>query len=406
MKSRRRYREAYIYNIPERTRDVKMIVSELFVEDALVYIVTYLPLLYFFSDPVLLFSVSHITSFLCAPALYSKQNDKLAFYQTLFAFLCVSFTIIADSAMIVRGVCQFVSSEFCCEVFQFVDIPCYKNPLLGVLLVPLTFFNTARCLLRAYALYGATDHGKAPGLGILTGIKIASLALLVAGNKTERDKEKLALILATYSLIILASMMMEEKDPFRKRDGIFAWFFALDVGNLSLQALGMAAGETTSAAFYLALASFSVATLLLIATVGDNEEGRTKLGDAFSTYYTAISVAVLLYCGGVLYPYFSPWVAFGYFLYAGTLAGKYHFCFFRKYDDGVLAAAVVFVAVDFGAVLFCLLMFAGVGNVKIRREKLTEAALFFAVAACALVTSVSQLWRRGVERSKKTCNKS
>lgn len=380
-----------------------MIISELFVEDALVYIVTYLPLLYFFSDPVLLFSISHLTSFLCAPALYSKQNESLAFYQTLFAFLCVSFTVISDSVMIVRGICQFISSKFCCEVFQFIDIPCYKNPLLGVLLVPLTFFNIVRCLLRAYALYGATDYGKAPGLGILAGIKISLLALLVAGDKTERDMQKLALILTTYSLLVLGIMTMDDKDPFRKRDGNFTWFFALDVGNLSLQALGMAAEETTPAAFYLAIASFSVAILLLIAVVENKGDcAGSKLGDTFAAYYTVVSVAVLLYCGVVLYPYFSPWVAFAYFSYAGGLAAKYHVCFFRDNSTFVLGAASAFFVVDFGAFLFGLLMFAGVGNVKIRREKLTEAALFFAVATCALVTSVAQLWRRAAERQRKS----
>lgn len=403
MKSKRRYREAYIYNYLNRAKVAKMIISELFVEDALVYLVTYLPLLYFFSDPVLLFSVSHFTSFACAPALYLKQDESLTFYQTLFAFLSVSFTVISDSVMIVRGICQFVSSEFCCEVFQFIDIPCYKNPLLGVLLVPLTFFNIVRCLLRAYAIYRATDHGKAPGLGILAGVKIASPALLIAGDRTEGDKEKLALILATYLLIILGIMTMDEKDPFRKRDGNFTWFFALDVGNLSLQALGMAAGENTSATFYLAIASFSVATLLLITAVEKKEQrAGSKLGDTFAEYYTIVSVAVLLYCGIVLYPYFSPWVAFAYFLYAGGLAGKYHACFFRDNSTFVLAAAAAFVVIDFGALLFCLLMFAGVGNVKIRREKLTEAALIFAVATCALITSVAQLWRRAAERQNKS----
>ena len=91
-----------------------MIIAELFVEDALVYLVTYLPLLYFFSDPVLLFSISHLTSFLCAPGLYSRKNGKLAFYQTVFAFLCVSITAIADATMLLRGVCQFLSGRGCC----------------------------------------------------------------------------------------------------------------------------------------------------------------------------------------------------------------------------------------------------------------------------------------------------
>ena len=75
-----------------------MIIAELFVEDALIYLVTHLPFLYFFSDPVLLFSISHLTSF-----LYTHAANVFFFF---FTFTLTSLTANmadADSTQSHRG---------------------------------------------------------------------------------------------------------------------------------------------------------------------------------------------------------------------------------------------------------------------------------------------------------------
>lgn len=371
-------------------------IAEYFIEDGLFFLVTYLPLLYFFSDPVLLLGASHLTSFLCAVALYSKKNESVAFYQSLFAFFCVSFTFLTNAATLFRGACQFVSEVVCCEIFEFVSVPCTKNPVLGVLLVPLAMFNIFRCLSRAYALYNFSEHKKAPGMGTLLVLKITTLLMFIARGKTETEYEKITLITTTYGALLLFVMMMDEKDPFNKRDGRFAWVFALDSLHMCHQAYAVGAEKTSLLIFYLSVGSFVISTLLLIATVGEKEK-RHKLGDSFSFFYTALSVATLLYCGAVLNPLLSPWMAFAFFAYACSVAAKHHFCFFRdkKTNRHALEVAVVFLIVDAAALMGCVVvLFAGLGNARIRKENILEASLFGGVAAAALATSITQVVRK------------
>jgi len=265
--------------------------AEYFVEDGLLFLVTFAPLLYFFSDPVLYLGCAHAVSLPCAASVFSRDG-KIPFFSSLFGFFCVSATIIADAVLLFRGACQFETFAACCDFFQAANVSCSRNPLLGTLLIPLAAFSVLKCAVRGYALFNGSESKRAPSLGALLVLKATAATVLISRGETERAHNKAAVILVAYAIFLLFVAMLEDAGPFAKRDGKFAVFFFLDAVNLCHQAYAYAVGEMLEALYFVSIASFSTSAFVVLTNAVGQPERGLKLGDAFAFFYTAAAASL------------------------------------------------------------------------------------------------------------------
>ena len=133
-------------------------ISEEFVDDILLFFVTFVPLIYFFPEPALLLSCSHLTSLFCGKLV---QAEKVKFYASFVGFFCIFLTLVTDLLIFFFGICQFSFSEFCCQALDVVHMSCsglLKNVVLGSLLTPLCFFNFVKSLMRFMKLWNQSKQ--------------------------------------------------------------------------------------------------------------------------------------------------------------------------------------------------------------------------------------------------------
>ena len=367
--------------------------AEYFVEDGLLFFVTFAPLLYFFSDPVLYLGCAHAVSLPCAASVFSRRDEKISFFSSLFGFFCVSATIVADVALLFRGTCQFETFDACCVFFEAANVSCSRNPLLGTLLIPLALFNLLKCAVRGHALFERSEYKRTPSLGSLLVLKATAATILVARTETERVHDKIAAILVAYAIFLLFVAMLEDNGPFARRDGKFAVFFFLDCVNLCHQAYAYAVDEMLEALYFISIASFATSAFIVLTNAVDQTKKKgLKLGDAFAFFYTAAAAAAMLYSAIECVGEISPWSSTLFFFFACAVVAKHHLCFFRDKRDKkiVRVFVVVFLVLEVVAIVALVMLTAGVfGKIGDLRKIFVAAT----VVVSALITSFVQMSR-------------
>jgi hypothetical protein len=368
-------------------------ISEEFVDDILLFFVTFIPLIYFFPEPVLLLGCSHLTSLFCAKLLHA---EKVNFYASLIGFICIFLTLVTDVLIFFFGICQFSFSDFCCQALNVVHMSCsglLKNVLLGSLLTPLCCFNSVKSLMRGIRLWNQSANKNGTGMGALIVFQTTSMVLMILETQI-LSHGKLAFIIRIYSLFSIVLLINHVDSPLNNRDGGFFLIFMLDCINVCLQAFLFLKGEAPPIIFVFSLASF-VTSIFLLLVVESKIPGGGRVDATFAFIYTLASTSIMVVIAFRLRHLFTPSFGMLYFFYVCSIPAKHHLCFFRLKSLASKITVVLFAVIDTGAVLVWILRFTGTTKIfgKTKQAK-TEMFVAGCVISFALFTSVAQVVRK------------
>lgn len=133
-------------------------VSALFVEDALLFVVTF-PLLVYFLDvqPVILVLATHVLSIPCAGLTYGLRAEPDRF--TIFcATLASILANLSDAGVALFCACQTFRFDFCCDFLRAFGVGCPSAATLPTVLFlfPVSLYNLACGLGRTSAIFSST----------------------------------------------------------------------------------------------------------------------------------------------------------------------------------------------------------------------------------------------------------
>lgn len=371
-------------------------ISEEFVDDILLFFVTFVPLIYFFPEPALLLSCSHLTSLFCGKLVHA---EKVKFYASFVGFFCIFLTLVTDLLIFFFGICQFSFSEFCCQALDVVHMSCsglLKNVVLGSLLTPLCFFNFVKSLMRFMKLWNQSKNKNGAGMGALLVFQIATMVVMILESEI-LSYVKLAIIIRFYSLFSIVLLTIRVDSPLNNRDGGFFWVFMLDCINLCLQAFLILKGETPPIVFVFSLASFATSMFLLLV-VESNIPGGGRVDASFAFIYTLASTSIMIVLAARLRYLFTPSFGLLYFFYVCSIPAKHHLCFFRSKNIASKVTVVLFTIIDAGAVVVWLLNFMVMGTFgKTKQHKNYEMFIAGGVIFFATFTSIAQVVRKFIK---------
>jgi len=199
--------------------------SSAFIEDALFFVVSIIPLVYFFGENwLLLASVSHALSIPCAGIAHSPTIDKL---QAFFLSLVSGLLLLVDAVTVVLCVCQITQAKVCCDVLSSVGAVCMNHVEdfpVTVAMLPVGLYNLVRGLERIVKLWRASvPRGRR---GFVTALLISALsgyiALIVQRGKRDAVVDVLALIV----LYTLAMSCIGAADLYYGSSALVAVFFS------------------------------------------------------------------------------------------------------------------------------------------------------------------------------------
>ncbi len=132
-------------------------VSRPFVEDAILFAATIVPLLYFFGDvPILLVSTVHLASLPCAGIAH---GSRIARVQTFLLSLVTFATTLVDLFVACFCACQYLPTDFCCEALSVVGAKCmddFASAPLALFLFPVSVFNALNGVTRLFVIWRAS----------------------------------------------------------------------------------------------------------------------------------------------------------------------------------------------------------------------------------------------------------
>ena len=263
-----------------------------FVEDAVFFAATIVPLAYFFgAPPILLATLAHFVSVPCAGVAHSARLGRA---QTFFLSLATVATTIVDIVVAAYCACRIFPTNLCCVTLSSIGVTCFDDlgdAPLALFLLPVSAFNALRGVGRVVVVWLDASPRARSGVAFafVACVKAAHVALLWTHPRDAAVAHLLRLAVA-YAGISAIFASIDWRDV--SSDALAGCFF-LDQIVLALQAHETLAGRTSSLApLGLAVASLVVTSSLAILVDDDRRY------DAWSTAY-AVSFsafhATLLY---------------------------------------------------------------------------------------------------------------
>lgn len=158
-----------------------------FIEDGLFFVVTIIPLVYFFgTKPVLLVCTLHILSIPCAGLAHSASLDRV---QTFLLSLIAGVTTVVDASVSLLCLCRLSQNDACCVFLKPLGIPCLEHleelPL-AIVLLPVSVFNCVRGLSRTSRVWVSTAPTSRRGIwvALLTSIFLVYAVLFIRGRNS------------------------------------------------------------------------------------------------------------------------------------------------------------------------------------------------------------------------------
>lgn len=345
--------------------------SGAFIEDALFFAVSIIPLVYFFGDNrLLLASASHALSIPCAGIAHSPTIEKL---QAFFLSLVSGLLLLVDAATVLLCACQLTQMQVCCDVLSSIGVGCMNRVEdfpVTIALLPVGLYNLTRGLERIVTLWGAASPAGKRGFAtaLLTTALSGYVALLALRGRQHAIVDVLTLGVA-YALI--TSCVGAADLYYGSTPATIAVFFASHVlvafqAYLSLSKLTPATFAGVAAAVFV-LASFVTMPL-------------TPVQDTWTSLYSFVAGGAALVLivvawndlhplsGSILVGYFTTCVGRSFLFrsdsfYAG-LVFAIIFCvldacaivlvFFYSFTTGVLFTAVSILGISFAVSVYTI----------------------------------------------------
>lgn len=258
--------------------------SAAFVEDAVFFVATIVPLAYFFGGPpILLATFAHLVSVPCAGVAHSKRLERA---QTFFLGLATVATILVDLFVAAYCACRVVPTNLCCVALSSIGVTCLDDlgdAPLAVFLFPVCVFNAVRGVGRLVVVWLDSTPRARSGVSFafVACVKTAHVVLLWS-NPREVIVAHLLRLTVAYAAIfaIVASIDWSGVSS----DALVGCFF-LDQTVLALQTHETLAGRTST------LVPLGLAIASLVVTSGLVFLVDAKRYDAWSTAYAVAFTA-------------------------------------------------------------------------------------------------------------------
>ena len=264
--------------------------SSAFVEDAIIFVVTIVPLAYFFGGPpLLLATLAHLVSVPCAGVAHSS---KLGRAQTFFLSLASVTTTLVDIFVAAYCACRVVPTNLCCVALSSIGVSCLDDLAdapLALFLLPVSVFNALTGISRVVIVWlDATPRARSGvSFAFVVCVKAAHVALLWSHPRDVVVAHLLRLVVAYAGIsAIVASIDWNDASS----DALAGCFF-LDQIVLALQVHETLAGRTSShAPLGLAVASLVVTSGLAILT---DEKRYDAWSAVYAVAFTAFHATIL-----------------------------------------------------------------------------------------------------------------
>lgn len=323
--------------------------SAAFVEDAILFLMTIVPLAYFFggtpTPPILLLNLAHVVSVPCAGVAHSANLGRA---QTFFLGLATVATTLVDVFVAAYCACRVVPTNLCCVALSSVGVSCVDDlgdAPLALFLLPVSAFNVLRGVGRLVAVWlDATPRARSGiSFAFVACVKTAHVVVLWTHPRDVVVAHLLRLVVAYAGV----SAIVASIDWSGVSSDALAGCFFLDQIVLALQAHETLAGRTsTLLPLGLAVASLVVTSGLAVLVDGERYDGWSK---TYAIVFTGSHVAILWSWwsdldatrGAIAVAYLVSPLTRTYLLGADA-------------HDAVVAVAVVFLVVDaaFGSFVF------------------------------------------------------
>lgn len=263
-----------------------------FVEDAVLFAATIVPLAYFFgAPPILLATLVHFVSVPCAGVAHSARLGRA---QTFFLSLASVATTIVDLFVAAYCACRIVPTNLCCVALSSIGVTCFDDLAdapLALFLLPVSAFNAARGVGRVVVVWLDASPRARSGVSFafVACVKAAHVALLWSHPRDAVVAHLLRLAVA-YAGISAIFASIDWRDV--SSDALAGCFF-LDQVVLALQAHETLAGRTSSLV-PLGLAVASLVVTSGLAIIVDDERRYDPWSTAYAVSFSAFH-ATLLY---------------------------------------------------------------------------------------------------------------
>lgn len=323
--------------------------SAAFVEDAILFLATIVPLAYFFggtpTPPVLLLNLAHVVSVPCAGVAHSARLGRA---QTFFLGLATVATTLVDVFVAAYCACRVVPTNLCCVALSSVGVACVDDlgdAPLALFLLPVSAFNALRGIGRLVAVWmDATPRARSGiSFAFVACVKTAHVVVLWTHPRDVVVAHLLRLVVAYAGV----SAIVASIDWSGVSSDALAGCFFLDQIVLALQAHETLAGRTsTLLPLGLAVASLVVTSGLAVLVDDERYDGWSK---TYAIVFTGAHVAILWSWWSDLDATYGA-IAVAYLVSPLTRT----YLLGADAHDAVVAVAVVFLVVDaaFGSFVF------------------------------------------------------
>lgn len=323
--------------------------SAAFVEDAILFLATIVPLAYFFggtpTPPVLLLNLAHVVSVPCAGVAHSARLGRA---QTFFLGLATVATTLVDVFVAAYCACRVVPTNLCCVALSSVGVACVDDlgdAPLALFLLPVSAFNALRGIGRLVAVWmDATPRARSGiSFAFVACVKTAHVVVLWTHPRDVVVAHLLRLVVAYAGV----SAIVASIDWSGVSSDALAGCFFLDQIVLALQAHETLAGRTsTLLPLGLAVASLVVTSGLAVLVDDERYDGWSK---TYAIVFTGAHVAILWSWWSDLDATYGA-IAVAYLVSPLTRT----YLLGADAHDAVVAVAVVFLVVDaaFGCFVF------------------------------------------------------
>ena len=327
---------------PRNTHMTTDFASALFIEDALFFIATIIPLVYVFEgNPVLLACTIHLLSVPCAGMAHSKQLNGPQTFALVFSQM---LQLLVDSVVCLFCVCQFALSDLCCDTLAAAGISClerFQDLPLAAILLPIAMFNIIRGCFRMMAVCKAAGDTKSIGLAINASVKSVHLAILIYAGA---DDEFSSLLIVTELYSIGSVLLAAANWKGYSEQALVTCFFA-DYGILTLHTHNSLMRSSPTLGMFFAFAAILVSALLLLAN-----PRYVESGDGWAKALTVVVSLVFSYVAFTEWERWTPFEGCVYVAYFGTAVIR-TFIFSGDSLLNTRVAAIMFTIIDVAALV-------------------------------------------------------
>jgi hypothetical protein len=253
----------------------KSTLSLSFLDDALFYIFTILPLVFFFGlSPIIILASIHILSGPCGVIAYV---DRMGKEQVFFITAIVFLSLVADCVILLFGYCQFPfpGSSVSCDIARISGFKSKDEIALGFFLLPIAAYNSIFSVSRLSQIASNAKASSPFGIAIVTCVRVLHITLIFAQEHVDRSTiaYKLLVISVVYSAF---SSLIAACNWNTHSDEALTASFVADCVTIALQTYATFVdlklststdllGITSSMVLLtLAISSFAITTILLL----------------------------------------------------------------------------------------------------------------------------------------------